>query len=230
MFEKEVNDVVSQMTQDNNGNWVIPEGVEASEEVRFAANLEKRRRDTQSALAKKDATLRQVTAERDQFAQGWESDFAKSLDPERQAELEELKATDPDAWRAKLNEYEQQQLQAFSSKREEISTAAKKETEQQVREREFSEWQQEHPDLELTDDILANDVPPRIARELEQGKVSFRQFLDNCATYLTKAKVLAPKVDPAKSYGNLGAAAGGSAPAGDAIAAAARNEYSSEIF
>ena len=229
-FQEKVNEVASAMTQDDKGTWVIPEGVEASEEVRFAANLEKRRRDTQSAYTKQQAQVKQLEVERDRFAQGWEADFSKNLDTNQQAELEELKATDPDAWRYKLNEYEQDARTQFQEKKQEISTAAQRETETEQRARQLKEWQEANPGLTLTDDTLANDIPPRITRELEEGKVSFNEFLANCATYLNKGKVVKGTGDKAQSHGSLSSVSGGSAPAGDAVAAAVSNDYKNMVF
>lgn len=229
-FKEEVNKVASAMTQDKEGTWVIPEGVEASDEVRFAAGLEKRRRDTQSAYAKSQEQLKQTKVERDKYAQGWESDFSRNLSSTQQAELEELKASDPDAWRAKLNEYEQTQRTQFEEKKTEIKQHAKKESEMEARTRQLSEWQAANPKIELTDDVIANDIPPRITKQLEKGDINFETFLAKCGEYLSKGRATSQGGDKAPNHGNLSSAAGGSAPSGDAVKSAVIDSYSSEIY
>ena len=216
------------MVQTEEGKWTLPEDIDES--VAFAANSERRRRDTQSAFTKSQQELKQTQAERDQFAKGWEADFAKSLSTEHVAELEELKATDPDAWRSRLNELEGEQRNAFQSKSKAIQEKAAGESELDYRHRALSEWQEANPTLVLTDDVLANDIPPRIARKLEEGKVSFADFLKECGDYLGKGKVVAPPTDKVPGNVDLGKLPGGSAPGGDAVAAASKNSYNDEVY
>ena len=51
-FEEQVNDVVAKSTVDDKGNLQLPDDVQASDEVMFAAKLAKRHRDTQSSFTK----------------------------------------------------------------------------------------------------------------------------------------------------------------------------------
>ena len=61
-FEEKVNSAASTMVEGDDGIWTLPENNELSEEVAFAAKLEKRRRDTQSAAAK---TSQELSATKD---------------------------------------------------------------------------------------------------------------------------------------------------------------------
>lgn len=228
-FADQVNEAVNQMTQDESGKWQLPESIRDNEALSFAANAERRRRDTQSAYTKSQQLNKRLELERDQFAKGWENDFAKTLPADAQADLEELKATDPEAWRAKLNELEQQQRTSFQERVTKIQEKASTETEMEYRQRALEEFQEAHPNLQLTDDIIANDIPPRISKELESGKVTFAEFLANCAEYLNKGKVL-NKGKTKDEEPNLGDVGGSDYPDKQAADKANIKTYDDEIY
>lgn len=228
-FEAKVNEVVSAMTQDESGKWQLPADV-TDEALIFAANAERRRRDTQSAYTKTQQQLKQLESERNHLLKGWEADFTKTLPTDKQAELEELKASDPDAWRNRLNELEQEQRQAFQAKAQEIAVKAKGETELDYRQRALEEFQQANPTLTINDDVIQNDVPPRLTKQLEKGEITFGEFLNQVKTFMTKGKVVNPKVDKANDDPDLGDVPGGSAPGGDAVAKASKKQYKDEIY
>lgn len=227
-FEQKVNTVASSMVQGEDGNWAIPADTEASEEVKYAATLEKRRRDTQAAYGKSQQTQKALEAENRQLTEAWSSETAALLTPEQQDELEELKTTDPDAWRAKLNEIEQSNGAAFKEKRQEISKKAQGESELAFRERALTEFSEANPEIELTDDVIANDLPPRFLKKLEAGDCTFSEFLEDCKGYLTKGKVI--KGAEAPDDLSLGDAAGGSKPTEAAIERAAVSSYKNETY
>lgn len=227
-FTDRINNTVAQMTQDEKGNWQLPEGVE-DEVLVTAVNLERRRRDTQSAYTKVAQENARLKAEAEQLAKGWQNDFASQLSPEVQAELEELKVTDPDAWRAKLNTLEQERTQKFNSTREEIRTKAQHESEADYRTRAMAEFSEKNPGIVLNDEVIANDVPPRYLKELEAGTITFGAFLDKCAEFIGKPRVLKQE-EQAKGGIDLGKVPGGDAPSGDAVKAALTKQYDDEIF
>ena len=44
--------------------------------------------------------------------------------------------------------------------------------------------------IELTDEVIANDLPPRFLKELETGKVTFEEFLTNAGEFIKADKII----------------------------------------
>lgn len=227
-FEQKVNTVVDSMVQGDDGNWALPEGSEASEEVLFTATLEKRRRDTQSSYGKSQKRQKTLEAENKQLTEGWSKHATTSMTAEQRDELDTLKTTDPDAWRAKLNEIEQANNEAFEETRKEITTKASTESELEYRERAMTEFVEANPEIALTDDVIANDLPPRYLKKLEAGKCTFGEFLNDAKEYLAKGKVL--KTEEIVDDISLGKASGSSTPSSKAVEAAAVASYDKETY
>lgn len=227
-FADKVNAAVAAATVDDKGNLVLP--ADLPEEVAYAATLEKRRRDTQSSYTRTQQELARTKAEAELLAQGWEDQFARTLPAADQAALEELKASDPDAWRAKLNELEVQRRTEFGTKRQELSVKAQGETEMEYRQRALQEFAEANPTITINDDVVQNDIPPRITNKLKEGKIDFGQFLEECKTYLTKGKVVKPTQEQPNPAPNLTALGGGDHPDPTKVKLASTAQYKDEIF
>lgn len=228
-YEERVNAVVSSMTQTEDGKWALPTDV-TDEGLIFAANAERRRRDTQSAFTKAQQELSQVKKQSELLAQGWEAQFTSTLPADAQAELEELKATDPDAWRNKLNELETSRRQEFQATQEEITKRAAGESELDYRKRALADFVEANPTITLSDEVIANDIPPRITNKLAKGEVDFGTFLKECADYLAKGKVVAPPGSKAPGNINLSDVPGSSMPGKDGLEKAVTKAYKDEIY
>jgi len=201
-FADKVNELAGQMTKNSDGTWQLPEG-EYPEELKYAVTAEKRVRDAQSAYGKEKHRTVILTAERDSFKEKLHEVVPPSLTTEQADELETLKHSDPDAWRNKLNGYEK-------AAREDLGDVAKDavaRTEIQRRSIVLDEFKAENPGFDLVDD----DIPPRLAKRLEEGKVSFEGFLNEVNGYLNSSKSTTPKIDTKQP--NLGKLSGGSTPA-----------------
>lgn len=230
-FADTVNEVVGQMTQGEDGKWILPESVDKNNEALvFAVNAEKRRRDTQAAYTRTAQEKARLEAENKHLAEGWQKDFSSSLTTEQQAELEELKVTDPEAWRLKLNELEETRRNKFNETRKTIQQKAVGESEVEYRQRALQEFSEAHPDLKLTDDVIQNDIPPRITKQLEAGEITFGDFLAKVAEYMTKGRVVKPTEEKPNGGIDLGTAPGGSLPDGNAIKEASKTQYQDEIY
>jgi len=227
-FEQQVNTVAGAMVQGEDGNFSLPEDVEATPEVKFAATLEKRRRDTQSAYSKGQDELKRLATENEQLASNWAQDTVSSLTAEQTEELATLKHEDPDAWREKLNEYEEANRTSFKEKRAEISTSAQKETELDKRNRLLAEFSESNPEITLTDEVIANDLPPRYIKKLEAGESTFEEFLADCKGYLTKNKVIAD--NPAPDTVSLSKTSGTSLPEESAVRKDITQSYNTETY
>ena len=87
-------------------------------------------------------------------------------------------------------------------------------------------FQQAYPDISLTDEVIENDIPPRITKKLEQGKISFLDFLEECRNYLTKGKVVDKGEEPPAVTDISKNPGSSSQPSGRR----ARSDYEEEIF
>lgn len=230
-FAETVNEVVGQLTQGEDGKLIIPETIDQTNEpLMFAVMAEKRRRDTQASFTRTQQENARLKAENNHLAEGWQKDFSSTLTLEQQAELEELKVTDPDAWRTRLNQLEEQRKVKFNETRQTIQQKAVGESEMEYRQRALKEFAEAHPDLQLTDDVIENDVPPRFTKQLEKGEITFGAFLDTVAEYMTKGRVVKPTEEKPNGGIDLAKAPGGSLPDGAAIKEASKTQYNDEIY
>lgn len=152
----------------------------------MVANLEKRLKDTQAAFTKKAQEAAALRAEVKVLRENSVGQELKLTDDVK-AELEELKLTDPDAWYTKKSALERQQKDSLQ---ETINAEVKSLTDLEMRQIVLKEFQQANPDIILTDDVIALDIPPRITQQLKDGSVSFGEFLVMCKDYLKSNKVV----------------------------------------
>jgi len=228
-IEEVVNSLTDSMTKDDNGSWALPEDTEVSPELAYAAMAERRRRDTQADYTRSRQDLKVLKTENEQLLTEWEKDAMSKLSKEQQEDLDALKHEDPDAWRTKLNEYEQANRESFGNRTKEIKEKAVNETELEKRTRLLEEHNAAYPDFQLTDDVIDNDLPPRLTKQLASGEITFEQFLATSAEYLGKPKVL-DKGTKAPDEPNLGKAPGGSKPTDLAVEADVRESYKDETY
>lgn len=220
-FESKVNNLVSTVERVD-GKLVFPE--DADEALVYAARTEIRRRDTQSALQQERTEKQRLAAENAELVSGWEADVTDTLTAEEQSSLEELKHQDPDAWHKKLLELRDGKKAKFQEKRTEIANKAEAVSAQASRAEILNAFESQYPGV-LTDDVLQNDIPPRYVKQLENGEVTYKQFLQNCVDYVQKDKVL-DKGETAPKVTDLSAEAGGGAPSEAARDAQDSDDYS----
>lgn len=191
-YQERVNEVVGQFQTDDNGKLSLPDGVEVDEGLLFAAKTEKRYRDTQSAFTKSQQSNKVLAAQNEKFASAWEQDFVKNLSSDEQTTLEELKTQDPEAWRVKISEIEDSRKQQLAEKRRQIEQESTQTTELEQRQQQLAAFLEANPSITINDEVLENDIPPRITKKLEKGEITFNEFLDETKTYLEKTKVVKP--------------------------------------
>lgn len=204
-FEQQVNKLAKQMTQDSKGNWVLPEG-EYSEELRYAVNVEKRRRDTESALGKAKQELKaKASLVEELVSKSSSTPPTLSLSKEEQDALDQLKFDDPESWRQKINELEKKAQEDRTNELTQLNDKASQQAEIERRAQVLAQFVEEHPDMVLNDEVIANDIPPRITKRLEAGEVSFEDFLEEVYNYLqAPKKIAAPKVETQPNLGKVG--------------------------
>lgn len=227
----DVNTLVKQITTDDEGNYIFPEGVEVSPELKIAATAEKRRRDTQSSYTQSQQARKALEAENAKLIEQLQSLSNISFTPEEIEELEDLKATDPEAWRKKLNSLEQQKKTEAKESLDSLTGEAKKAAEIQFElERRVQVLKEFNETLEtpITDEIIASEIPPRITNKLENGEVDFETFLEEVATYLKTPKVVANP--DTLGQPNLSKAAGGDSPSEHKVEESLTDSYAKMIF
>lgn len=199
------------------------------------AMAEKRRRDTQSDWMKQKTTIStldsQIKALTEQIEKLAVSGIKEMSDAE-QRELEELKFSDPDAWRVRMNELEGLQRSKVKAKvketLDEVGTKARHKSEEEHRKEVFETFMAENPGFELNDDIIANDIPPRITRKLEKGETTFEEFLQECKDFLGAPKTVAnPEVLDQPSLGKV---PGGAIPTTQAAGASVHQAYKKTVL
>ena len=226
-YESRVNEVITAATKDNDGKLVLPEGTD--EGLAFSAMAEVRRRDTQGAYTKNQQQLKALQAENEKLASSWESDAVANLSSTEQAKLEELKVQDPDTWRSEIARLEEEKRDKFKEKREAITVEASQMTELERRGLQLEQFNKDNPDIALTDEVIENDIPPRITRKLEKGEIQFDEYLTEVSNYLAKPKKIA-EGEKAPSTPNFANSRGSSNPTTDAVNQQSKDDYTKEIF
>lgn len=189
-FRDTVNELVGKMEQGDDGKWALPEEVakDLDEPTLFAVTAERRVRDTQSSYTKSRQELKQQQAIAESLQEKiLNSDI--SLTKEQKFELNELKKSNPDKWRAKLNEYEEQGKASIASELDEIRANSANKGELEVRKEQMAAWS-ESTGIKLDDDVIANDLPPRFIKKLEAGECTFEEFLEEVGEFIQTPKVI----------------------------------------
>jgi hypothetical protein len=202
----------------------LPETVD--EATRFAAMAEKRRRDTFSSYTKAQQELKALQARTKLLEEKALANVPAQLDDRMRAELDELKYSDPERWRRRMNQLE---AEVKSKTRDELDKQATQVSELELRREVLATFMEEHPGFELSDEVIANDVPPRYTKLLEKGEISFADFLQEVHSYLTSNKVVksTEQVLEQPSFTKTG---GATAPTNKAMAADIVSSYSAELY
>jgi len=172
----------------------IPETTDTPESNQ-QVDFEKRFKDTQAyatKIAQEKADLSKTVTELQAEVSVLREAAKPSLviDEKMQSELDDLKFSNPDAWRAKMNELENSAHQTFNAKLNEAKQVSSQQMELQRRANVLQQFQTDHPDVVFTDELLQLDIPQRIIKELENGKVTYEEFLNNVYNYVKTPKVI----------------------------------------
>lgn len=229
-FAKTVSEVVKQITRGKDGKYVLPEGV--SPEVKHAAILEQRRRDTQSEYTKLAKDVKTLSVENNVLKQKVKGEVNLELTKEQAEELDDLKFSDPEAWRKKMNKLERDAAAKrdadITAELGKLSTETLAKDELERRKDVLNDFNSAHPDFQIDDDVLANDIPPRFLKKLETGQVSFEAFLNEVYEYSKTGKVI--KQESTLDQPNLGKVGGSTRPDKHAVKEDIITSYNKEIY
>jgi len=150
---------------------------ETLEELKKQADIaEKRRKDTQAEYTRNRQELLRVKAELEAIK--------KAPNLSLSQEDEELKFSDPDAWLSKI--------EALKAKEEEqrnhLTEEARRRVELEARQEVLRSFVNSNPDFDITSKEVQDQIPPVYIKQLENGDISFEDFLNKA-----KAFVEAPK-------------------------------------
>ncbi|NRA77875.1 MAG: hypothetical protein HRU18_06680 [Pseudoalteromonas sp.] len=226
-YGDKVKEAISASTINADGKAVFAEGT--SEEIIFMAGQELRRRDTQSALSRSTQTADALTAENNLLAESLASQTSGAT-PEQLSKLEELKATDVEEWRKEVNKIEAANKTAAVTARDEIKTKAKNESEIERRARLLEEYNTANPKAMLTDDVITNDIPPRLTNQLADGTINFDQFMAKAAKYITTGKVMTKGTAAPEQEPDIGKMGGSHLPDGTAVDSEIVSTYKTELY
>lgn len=199
---RDLNKFIGENAQKVDGKFSIDDSKlsELNDTEKFAVNAELRRRTTESEYSKSQLANSTLRAELDAVAS-----LAKPTIPQDVLdELEELKHTDADLWYEKKQKLEAALRDQEAAARKEAHQRAKTQTQSQILQDFNSSL-----DNPLTDEQLQYDVPPRYKKNVEDGKWTYIEMLEQTHKFLNNGSVAKPDVEPEV---NLHAKPGGAKP------------------
>ncbi len=212
--QEQVNTALKEVTVGEDGKLQYPTDMDPL--LKSAVASEKKYRDTQSSFTKGQINLTELEAEnialREQIANN--SQMPLELTQEDADRLNDLKFTDPEAWRKEINTLEtshsKKNLEALNEVTADVRTKAGQQFEMNRRGDVLARFNEgrENP---INDEVITNDIPPRITNKLNEGKISFEDFLSEVDSYLSKGKTVNKEADP--KLPELHKRNGGSTPA-----------------
>lgn len=175
---------------------------------------EKRRRDNAGGFHKANAEATRYKAQSEVLSQELQRYVTPVISKEEQDELDDLLVTSPEEWRKKMNSLEaksrnaiQEQLSKVASEAGDKATA---QTELERREEILKHFLEANPGLVINDEVINDEIPPRITKKLAKNEISFEEFLVEVAEYLkADKKVQGSKIEDLTT---LNKAAGSTTP------------------
>jgi hypothetical protein len=192
---------------DGAGNIILPE--DTPTELREFVQTEKMRRDTQSAYTKGQQENATLKAQNEALLARVSSG---SISPTDQKHLDDLKYSDPDQWYAEKNRLEELARQTSRTQVQETLKQAEITAQEQYNQQELGRRNkiladfQSNTNLQLTEDVINNDVPPRIQQKLKDG-MEYGAWLYEVAEYLKTPKTVEnERIDNVTNIGRQGSA------------------------
>ena len=208
---------------ENNNSATLPTGGEAETNV----NYEKRFKDTQSAYTKSQQELKAAKAKLEALEKLTQP--VVQLDEATQAQLDELKYSNPEAWRDKMNSLEAEAKLKHLSVLSEAEKLAMQQAELEQRAQILSEYNSKHPQNPITDEVIMFDVPPRITKKLENGEISFEEFLTEAHNFLYAPKKVGDGNQTLKQP-NMRDFGGGTTPTDNAVDSSIIENYKNLVY
>ena len=231
-FEQQVEALVSKAETIDNGSLALPEKATKSADasVVYAAGLALRHKNTQAAYTKAQQSAKRNETVAKQLTDKLIKTSTAHLTDDQKQELDELKLRDPDSWREKINEYEQESVNIMKASIEEANKAGDKVAELDARAAAMQAFT-DRTGITLNDDVVENELPARLSKQLESGEVTFDNFLTEAEKFLSTNKVIqgADEEDP-EPEPDMSSMPGGQAPSEDAQASQNEDDYAKLVY
>lgn len=229
--QDQVNNLVSAMVEDEDGKWSIPEDKlkDVPEAIAYAAKMEKRFRDTQSGYTKSRQRLKELETVNTELTEHMIKNATMHLTDEEREELDDLRTSNPEGWREKLNDHEQKAKELQNQKIEEFQNKGKKASESEMRTAAYQEFT-ERTGIELSDDVIQNQLPAIYTKNITEGKWTFDKFLGEAEKFLKLPAKVKGSDDTPTNDKDLSKLPGGKEPSDDAIEGSAIQSYQSETY
>lgn len=190
----------------NSGESTTNTEIQNQDAAQAQIDWEKRFKDTQAAFTKSRQELAAIKAE----LQAAKEMQQFSMPADVKARLDELKFSDPDAWRVEMNAFEQSKTTKFNELHANNTQAILSELNQEDRVQTLKEFNSLHG-VEITESLLQNEIPNRIHNELNSGAIDYATYLAKCVEYMRTPKVIAGTQE-VLGQPNIGKIGGGATP------------------
>jgi len=167
--------------------------------VQAAIIAEKRRRDTQAAYTKANQKALQLEKQVEILSSQVKPKIEDLLTEEQKEELEQLKYEQPDVW---YNKMKQLEAELDKKLKEKLEVNSKEVTLQAV----LDSYNIANPDKPLDKTTLELEVPPKLFKELEEGKIDYEAFIEKASKFIYGEKQV--KDQTPSTIPNLNKAAG----------------------
>ncbi len=185
---------------DENGKVVIPENT--PEYVATALNIEQRRRDVNASFGRSESENQRLAAENEAL----KAEMAKLAKPsglsaDQQAELDDLRYSDVDAWFEKKRDYEAQNSKAVNGVVENAISEANKTATVKVQEQVtlsrdeaiatmLNQHNAANPSQPITQEMLGLNVPPILVQQFAGGELDGPQFMAQVSKFIYADRVV----------------------------------------
>lgn len=229
--QEQVNALIGTMVQDDDGKWHIPEDQleDVPEAIVYAAKQEKRFRDTQGAYTKSRQRLKELETTNEGLIEHMVNNATLHLTDSEREELDDLRTSNPEAWREKLNEHEEN---ARKIQQDHINTyreKGKKASESELRADAYKEFT-ERTGIQLSDDVITNQLPAAYTKKLDAQEWTFDQFLSEAEKFLQPKATIKGSKDKPTNDTDLSKVPGGQEPSDAAIAQSVIQSYEKETY
>lgn len=206
-FEETVTDLARDAKYDTEGMLALPEGT--TEEAEYAVTLSLLNKETNDSHMADQQAIASFKAQNDVLTKKVQSLLAKgaysTLNTSDKERLDELRTDDPESWRAEMDALEAR-----------VSTATDEDLKKQLsdadsgaiiaaRSKLLDAHNAANPGRQITQDVIDNDVPPRIKNKLVRGTIDFAEFLAEVSEYTARGKkVVQNPVPKTKKFNTVG--------------------------
>jgi len=155
---------------------------------------------------------------------------APKIPAEEAERLDTLKFKDPDAWRAEMDKLEGTVRAKVKEHRGVLEQENSKKSKQKLFSEALETLSVKYKDFSkfINKDVLADDIPPKLTRELSEGTISEEEFLEKAYKFMSATKPVANPTDATQP--NLGNTSGGTTPDVVAVNEDLNASYSETIF